>query len=129
MRTPSLAVSYSCCVVEVGSDIAHRLWEAIRSIYASLLVCERRVAGIGPEIIARAWPALQQLCRPVVVGDETWMRQALRLVQSRAQVAVVQNPQDVAPAADVVPLLAGSVQDLSGVEVGRVSAAAGKAAH
>ena len=94
-----------------------------------LLLTMGDVAGIGPEIIARAWPALQAFCRPVVVGDETWMRQALRLVQSRAQVAVVQNPQDVAPAADVVPLLAGSVQDLNGVEVGRVSAAAGKAAH
>src|SRR5439155_4385534 len=34
-----------------------------------LLLTMGDVAGIGPEVIARAWPALQGFCRPVVVGD------------------------------------------------------------
>jgi len=87
------------------------------------------VAGIGPEIIARGWPALLPLCRPVVVGDETWLRRALPLVQSPARVQVVRRPEESMPAPDVVPLLAGSTQDLESVEVGRVSAAAGRAAY
>ena len=31
------------------------------------------VAGIGPEIIARSWPDLLTICRPVVVGDPIWV--------------------------------------------------------
>jgi len=30
-----------------------------------LLITMGDVAGIGPEIIARAWPALNEICRPV----------------------------------------------------------------
>ena len=37
------------------------------------------VAGIGPEIIARAWPELQSICRAIVVGDPGWLRRGLAL--------------------------------------------------
>jgi 4-hydroxythreonine-4-phosphate dehydrogenase len=87
------------------------------------------VAGIGPEIIARSWPQLTLLCRPVVVGDPGWLRRALDLVGSPAQVAVVAAPAEAEPSADLVPCLAASDQDLSGVEPGRVTAAAGRAAY
>ena len=39
-----------------------------------LLITLGDVAGIGPEIIARGWPDLLPLCRPVVVGDPGWLR-------------------------------------------------------
>ena len=40
-----------------------------------LLLTMGDVAGIGPEVIARAWPALFPFCRPVVVGDPGWLRE------------------------------------------------------
>jgi 4-hydroxythreonine-4-phosphate dehydrogenase len=94
-----------------------------------LLLTMGDVAGIGPEIIARAWPDLLPVCRPVVVGDPVWLRRALDLVRSPARVRVVTDPGEVEPAADVVPCLAGSTQRLEEVQPGRVSAAAGKAAY
>jgi 4-hydroxythreonine-4-phosphate dehydrogenase len=87
------------------------------------------VAGIGPEIIARAWPQLQELCHPVVIGDPLWVSRGLELVGSSARVEVLQNPGEVSESAAVVPCLKGSDQNLAGVQPGRVSAAAGRAAY
>jgi 4-hydroxythreonine-4-phosphate dehydrogenase len=87
------------------------------------------VAGIGPEVVAGAWPALQRLCRPVVVGDGEWLRRGLALVGSRGQVRTVTHPAELEPAEEVVPCLQASRQDLGSVQPGRVSAAAGRAAY
>ena len=94
-----------------------------------LLITMGDVAGVGPEIIARAWPELVGMCRPVVVGDAGWLRRALELVGSRGRVVAVGHPAEGEASADVVPCLAGSGQDLGGVQTGRVSAAAGRAAY
>ncbi len=94
-----------------------------------LLLTMGDVAGIGPEVIARAWPELHGLCRPVVVGDPAWMRRALELVGSPAHVAVVRRSDEVEPTPGVVPCLPGSTQDLAGVVPGRVGAAGGRAAY
>src|SRR5262245_1297000 len=90
-----------------------------------LLLTMGDVAGIGPEIIAKAWPHLQAVCRPVVVGDPGWMRQALRIVHSAAEVQVVREPEEARPLPTTVSCLAGTEQDLSPVPPGRVSAVAG----
>jgi 4-hydroxythreonine-4-phosphate dehydrogenase len=87
------------------------------------------VAGIGPEIIARAWPELTALCRPVVVGDPAWLEWAIRLVELPAVVRTVQRPDEQEAAPNIVPCLAASPQDLSGVKPGTVNAAAGQAAY
>src|SRR5579875_570536 len=94
-----------------------------------LLITLGDVAGIGPEIIARAWPDLLPWCRPAVVGDPLWLRRGLKLVGSSAQVRVIDRPAQAEPTAEVVPCLPGSDQDLRAVEPGRVSAAAGRAAY
>jgi 4-hydroxythreonine-4-phosphate dehydrogenase len=94
-----------------------------------LLVTMGDVAGIGPEVIARAWPELNAVCRPVVVGDPAWMRRALALVGTPAEVAAVRSPDEARPSAEVVPCLPGSAQDLRGVAPGRVGAEAGRAAY
>jgi 4-hydroxythreonine-4-phosphate dehydrogenase len=94
-----------------------------------LLLTLGDVAGIGPEIVARAWPALPQLCRPTVVGDPLWLQRGLDLVGSPARLAVVGHPDEAEPRPDVVPCLPGSDQDLSTVQPGHVSAAAGRAAY
>jgi len=94
----------------------------------TLLITLGDVAGVGPEIVARGWADLVTVCRPVVVGDFDWLRRALALVGSSAVVQRVAAPEEAEPATDRIPCLAGSAQDLGGVAVGRVSAAAGRAA-
>src|SRR5437588_3304560 len=94
-----------------------------------LLITMGDVAGIGPEIIARGWPELIGVCRPVVVGDAAWLRRALDLVGSRGRVVTVGHPAEREAAADVIPCLAGTTQDLGQVQPGQVSAAAGRAAY
>jgi 4-hydroxythreonine-4-phosphate dehydrogenase len=94
-----------------------------------LLLTLGDVAGIGPEIVARAWPELIALCRPVVVGDLLWLRRGVALVGSAARVHCVQHPGEVEAGPELVPCLRASDQDLGGVEPGRVSGAAGRAAY
>jgi 4-hydroxythreonine-4-phosphate dehydrogenase len=94
-----------------------------------LLLTMGDVAGIGPEIIARAWPQLLPLCRPIVVGDPDWLRRALDLVGSRAVVRPVTDLAAVEADADTLPFLRGSSVDLRGVVAGQVSALAGRAAY
>ncbi len=69
-----------------------------------LLITLGDVAGIGPEIVAAAWPRLGEYCQPVVIGDPTRL-----------------------PAG--VPVVNPSTADLTGVKLGEVSAEAGKAAY
>src|SRR5215813_5715516 len=93
-----------------------------------LLITLGDVAGIGPEIVARAWPALPELCRPVVVGDPSWLQRGLDLVGSRARVEPVTDLSQPTASADHIPCLVATEQDLSGIVPGRVFAAAGRAA-
>jgi 4-hydroxythreonine-4-phosphate dehydrogenase len=94
-----------------------------------LLITLGDVAGIGPEIVARAWPDLHALCRPVVVGDPGWVRRGLELVGSPARLAAIAHPAKAPADAGVVACVPGSEQDLGAVQPGRVSAAAGRAAY
>src|SRR5947209_7177923 len=86
-----------------------------------ILITQGDVAGIGPEIIVKAWPELTGICRPVVVGDPRWL--------SGAHVQVVSDLADAQPARNQIPCLVGSDQNLGGVVPGRISAAAGRAAY
>jgi 4-hydroxythreonine-4-phosphate dehydrogenase len=101
-----------------------------------LLLTLGDVAGIGPEIVARAWPDLLPMCRPVIVGDPLWVRRGLELVGSPARVHVIAHPAEAEVLTGetpfppyVLPCLPGSDQDLHTVDAGRVSAAAGRAAY
>jgi 4-hydroxythreonine-4-phosphate dehydrogenase len=94
-----------------------------------LLLTMGDVAGVGPEIIARAWTELNQVCRPVVIGDPHWMRRGLRLVRSAADVQVIQGLEDATPSPTLVPCLAGTQVRLDAVQAGQVTAAGGRAAY
>lgn len=94
-----------------------------------LLLTLGDVAGIGPEIIVKAWPALQALCRPVVVGDPLWLNRAQQWVGTRLEVRAIEQLDDATSDAQVLPCLRGSAQDLASVRIGVVSAAAGQAAY
>lgn len=69
-----------------------------------LLITLGDVAGIGPEIVAKAWPSLGEYCDPLVIGDPAWL------------------PQDI-------PCANPSSADLSRVPLGVVTAEAGRAAY
>jgi 4-hydroxythreonine-4-phosphate dehydrogenase len=101
----------------------------MRNARPRLLVTMGDVAGVGPEIIARCWPDLNTVCRPVVVGDPTWLRRAADLVRVPVEVRAVRHPADVEPAADLAPCARATEQDLAAVVPGQVSAAAGRAAY
>ena len=94
-----------------------------------LLITLGDVAGIGPEIVARAWPQLLPLCRPVVLGDTRWLGKALELVGSRAQVVEIFGPSVAEPTLDSIPCIPATDQDLSQVKPGQVTAAGGRAAY
>ncbi|QEH36787.1 4-hydroxythreonine-4-phosphate dehydrogenase [Aquisphaera giovannonii] len=93
------------------------------------------VAGIGPEVIARAWsdPVLHRLCSPLVIGDVGVLRRACKLVGSAAEVASIAAPAEAIPSPTSIPcftphaiLKAGTLAD---VPAGRVDRRAGFAAH
>ena len=96
---------------------------------ARLLITMGDVAGIGPEIIARAWPELQSLCRPVVVGDAAWLQQTVAALELPARIIRVPHVAEARPDATTIPVMRGSDQSLTNVTVGRISAAAGRAAY
>jgi 4-hydroxythreonine-4-phosphate dehydrogenase len=94
-----------------------------------LLLTMGDVAGIGPEVIAKAWTELNTVCRPMIVGDAGWLRRALELVGTPAAVTVARAPRDVEPTQSLVPCIAGSRQELGSVTPGRMCAEAGRAAY
>ena len=87
-------------------------------------------AGIGPEVAAKAVQDRRVLaaCDPVVVGDPVWMRRALELVRAPVTVHPVATLGPVEARSDLLPCLQCSSVNLSQVEPGRMSAAAGQAA-
>jgi 4-phospho-D-threonate 3-dehydrogenase / 4-phospho-D-erythronate 3-dehydrogenase len=100
------------------------------SVKPLLAVTVGDVAGIGPEIVAKALsrPALYERCRPLVVGDAAIIKDALRFTGSNdMRVNVVDDPARGAYAPSTVDVFqpAGPVPD---VVPGQLSPAAGRAA-
>jgi 4-hydroxythreonine-4-phosphate dehydrogenase len=87
------------------------------------------VAGIGPEIIARGWQTLNSFCRPIVIGDQAHLQAAVNQSNVWAKIQAIRDLGNAEPSGEVIPCLAGSDQDLSGVKPGFVCAAAGRAAY
>ncbi|HEX3150234.1 MAG TPA: 4-hydroxythreonine-4-phosphate dehydrogenase PdxA [Gemmataceae bacterium] len=98
-------------------------------MHPRLLITLGDIAGIGPEIVACAWPRLVERARPVVVGDADWIERGIRLAGSPARVQSIQRVGDASPAEHVIPVLSATTANLKDVAVGRVSAAAGQAAY
>ncbi|MFO0909762.1 MAG: 4-hydroxythreonine-4-phosphate dehydrogenase PdxA [Isosphaeraceae bacterium] len=89
------------------------------------------VAGIGPEVIARAWvdSPLLDLARPFVIGNAETMRRAVALVGGREKVVRTARPEEVPRSRELIPILEPPSADVSRVAPGRVDPAAGQAAH
>ncbi len=87
------------------------------------------VAGIGPEVVARAWndSAFLNLARPLVVGSAPILERALRLIQSPARVVAVREPDEAEPSDSAIPCLDPSDEDLGSVAPGQIDPRAGRA--
>lgn len=91
------------------------------------------VAGIGPELVAKAWsdPAIHQVCRPILIGSRDVLQASLRT----CNVAVKRFEADETEAAatasglDLAPCIEPPTADVSALPPGKVHAAAGRAAH
>jgi 4-hydroxythreonine-4-phosphate dehydrogenase len=86
------------------------------------------VAGIGPEIIAKGWHDLVQLGEPVVIGDPVWLDKSISDSKLPLHVQPINKLEDARPTSNQIPCLNPSKSDLSQVQIGHVSAEAGKAA-
>lgn len=87
------------------------------------------VAGIGPEVIVRAWPRLFEHALPIVVGDVSWLRRAALASAAAVRVTACARPEAARPSPEVMPCIAGSSAKLDAVTPGKLDAAAGKAAY
>lgn len=97
-----------------------------------LLITLGDVAGIGPEIVAKAWHSLIPVCRPVVVGDVDHMLRAmddLSGISGFTKLRPVEySSVEHTLANGDIPIVNPSKADLSRVRTGQVSAEAGRAA-
>jgi 4-hydroxythreonine-4-phosphate dehydrogenase len=96
-----------------------------------LLITLGDVAGIGPEILVRAWsdPTLHQLCQPVVVGDIGSIERTIGASRATVQTVPVTELVEAIPSMTLLPAIQGTQVKLDGVPPGQVTAAAGQAAY
>lgn len=89
------------------------------------------VAGIGPEVIARAWreTPLRTLARTFVVGSRSVLERALARLGVDAVVEEITRPEDARPTARVIPCLEATNEDVADVPPGLVDPRAGRAAY
>jgi 4-hydroxythreonine-4-phosphate dehydrogenase len=92
------------------------------------------VAGIGPEVVARACqdPSMRACCRPVVVGDPRILERALRLIGSTANLCCLDAPDAPGDGERVLcwnPLAPETAAELAAVAPGSLDPRAGRAAY
>jgi 4-phospho-D-threonate 3-dehydrogenase / 4-phospho-D-erythronate 3-dehydrogenase len=93
------------------------------------------VAGIGPEIVARACQdaRVKAICRPLVVGDPQILQKALQLVGSTAAVRSVESPGSASDEGPGIPcwnpLSAKTAAEIASVPAGVLDGRAGRAAY
>jgi len=83
-------------------------------------------AGVGPEVIVRAWaePVVHEICRPVVLGHPEILRQAIKLLGGGQQVETVANLDSsvLRPTLDTLVCMPVGSDDLLEVPAGTVDA-------
>jgi 4-hydroxythreonine-4-phosphate dehydrogenase len=89
-------------------------------------------AGIGPEVIVRAWndPQVHELVRPLVVGHPEVMRSAAKLVGRDMELVSIASPGACPElgSAGVMPIITACSNDAAAAPAGQVDARSGEAA-
>jgi 4-hydroxythreonine-4-phosphate dehydrogenase len=94
-------------------------------------------AGVGPEVIVRAWTdaSVHACCRPVVLGHPEIVRRAVSLIGGQATVKVLDSVSTISQlgldlsSLDVIPVLPVGADDVLDAPLGKVSACTGQAAY
>jgi 4-hydroxythreonine-4-phosphate dehydrogenase len=94
-------------------------------------------AGVGPEVIVRAWadPRVHDACRPVVLGHPEIVRRAVALVGSGATVEPIDSVSTISQlgldpsATDHIPVLPVGSDDVLAAPTCEVDARSGQAAY
>ncbi|NBR05036.1 MAG: 4-hydroxythreonine-4-phosphate dehydrogenase PdxA [Planctomycetes bacterium] len=94
-----------------------------------ILITMGDVAGVGPEIIVKAWGEILTFCEPVVVGDPTWLEKAIHLLNKNTKVQVINEPEQAMPQPNLISCTRIKTADLSTVKLCNINASAGQAAH
>ena len=91
------------------------------------------VAGIGPELVIKAWPdpEVHSLCRPIVIGSAEVLRQTAAAMGSPVKVVSIAEEEiasaDSSP--DILPCYDPTDLAVDHLTLGQVHAEAGQAAH
>jgi 4-hydroxythreonine-4-phosphate dehydrogenase len=96
---------------------------------ARILITMGDVAGVGPEIIVKAWDEILAFCDPVVVGDPVWLEKAIHLLNKNTKVQTINEPEQATPQPNLISCTKINTADLSTVKICDINASAGKAAH
>lgn len=94
-----------------------------------ILITMGDVAGVGPEIIVKAWGEILTFCEPVVVGDPTWLEKAIHLLNKNTKVQVINEPEQAMPQPNLISCTRIKTADLSTIKLCNINASAGQAAH
>ena len=87
-------------------------------------------AGVGPEIIVKAWahPEVHAWCRPVAIGDARIFRRALGACRLKLSLCPVADPAEAEPSPRCLEVLDIPAVTPAQAVPGRVAAACGRAA-
>lgn len=94
-----------------------------------ILITMGDVAGVGPEIIVKAWDQIRTFCDPVVVGDPTWLQKAINMLKVNLKIKTISEPEQAIFQSDLICCATVKTSDLSNVKNCEINAAAGQAAH
>jgi len=88
-------------------------------------------AGVGPEIIAKAWAKTRSTegSRLLVIGDATTMQRAFTTIGQQGAVRAVRRVQEARFETDSLDVLQAVENDLNAITMGRVQPQAGEAAY
>ncbi len=94
-----------------------------------ILITLGDVAGIGPEVLVKAWPQLTALCHPIVVGDAGTLRRTILSLGRREEVQPIRGVAEAKPSEGIIPCLFVETADLASVPLGQITAAGGRGAY
>lgn len=91
------------------------------------------VAGIGPELVVKAWSLseVHSLCRPLVIGSVGMLRRVAKDLGSTVKIETIEEDKlsGLISRPDVIPCLDPTADPVDHLTLGQVHAAAGQAAH
>lgn len=88
-------------------------------------------AGVGPEVIAGAWPDenLHRRCTPLVVGHPELLRRAVRVMGVSCEVVEIERPAEARPDPGRIPCLACGPAEILEIRPATLDARGGQAAY